>query len=113
MGEAANMRELKQEELERLAAFVLGVLAGLVLIGITASLVEDWVIASDLADRRRIREIVRQELAGRAQAAAAAEELARAAAELPAGSSATNHKKVKSMISDQEETAAAAELPLA
>jgi hypothetical protein len=57
------MRELNTEEIERLAAFAFGFVVGLIVIGLVSSLVEEWVIAGDLADRQRVREIVREELA--------------------------------------------------
>lgn len=53
---------LTEEELERLALFALGLALGLVLFSMAAYLVEEWVIASDQADRRRIREILREML---------------------------------------------------
>jgi hypothetical protein len=52
-------------ELEHLAAFAVGFFVGMAIIGLAFDLVEEWVIQSDLADRRRVREIVREELADR------------------------------------------------
>jgi hypothetical protein len=44
------------EARELLALFALGLVLGLVLIAITRGVVSEWVIAADIADRRRIRE---------------------------------------------------------
>ena len=60
--------DLSAEELERFALFILGVAIGLALVCAVFSVVEEWVIASDLADRRRIREILREMLGREAQA---------------------------------------------
>ena len=49
---------LDLDERELVVCFVLGVLLGVVLIAITRELVSEWVIASDQADRRRIRELL-------------------------------------------------------
>lgn len=39
-------------------AFVFGLLLGLALVVVATRILEEWVIASDLADRQRIREIL-------------------------------------------------------
>jgi hypothetical protein len=57
-----NQHQLTDEELEQLAVFGLGLAFGFVLFCLLARLVEEWVIASDQADRQRIREIVREML---------------------------------------------------
>jgi hypothetical protein len=57
-----HIDDLTEDELIRLAAFALGCIAGLILLGLAISLLEEWVIASDTADRRRIREILREML---------------------------------------------------
>jgi hypothetical protein len=48
--------KLSDQELERLAIFALGLAIGFVILSLAAFLLEEWVIASDQADRRRIRE---------------------------------------------------------
>lgn len=55
--------DLTGDEVKRLAAFAFGFALGLVLIALVSALVEEWVIASDQADRQRIRDLVREELA--------------------------------------------------
>lgn len=50
--------DLSADELERLYVFGLGLVVGLVLVGLVRELVRAWVIASDQADRARIREVL-------------------------------------------------------
>jgi hypothetical protein len=66
--QAMENLDLSTEEIERFALFILGVAIGLVLVCAIFSVVEEWVIASDLADRRRIREILREMLGREDQA---------------------------------------------
>lgn len=56
--------ELDEEQLAKLAIFAAGVALGLVIIGLMLSLIEAWIVEADLADRRRIREILREMLGG-------------------------------------------------
>ena len=53
---------LSDEELERLAIFALGLAIGFIVLSLAAYLIEEWVIASDQADRRRIREELKKML---------------------------------------------------
>lgn len=48
--------KLSDQDLERLAIFALGLALGFIVLSLAACLLEEWVIASDQADRRRIRE---------------------------------------------------------
>lgn len=61
------MRELNAAELERAAVFALGFALGFVLFVMALELVEQWVIAGDLADRRRIREVLQEWIVAQAQ----------------------------------------------
>lgn len=54
--------DLSGEDLERLTMFAVGLIVGLAIAQLVVSLLEHWVIESDLADRRRVREIVREEI---------------------------------------------------
>jgi len=54
--------KLSDEELERLAIFALGLALGFIVLSLAAFLLDEWVIASDQADRRRIREELRKML---------------------------------------------------
>jgi hypothetical protein len=84
------------DELEHLACLGLGLALGFLLVSLALYLVEEWIIAADVADRRRIREVLGEmmlegaELEGdelederreRAQAAAIVSRLTTAAAE--------------------------------
>jgi hypothetical protein len=62
-----HLATLSDEELERLALFACGLALGLALIVIARAIVEEWVISSDLADRERVREILREMLDKRPQ----------------------------------------------
>ena len=53
---------LTDAELEQLALFGLGLAVGFALFVVLRRLLEEWVIASDQADRERIREILREML---------------------------------------------------
>jgi hypothetical protein len=57
-----HLATLSDEELERLALFAAGLALGLALVVIVRAIVEEWVISSDLADRERVREILREML---------------------------------------------------
>ena len=54
------MTNLSDDELERIAIFALGLAIGFIVFTLTVSLVEEWVIASDRADRRRIHDVIRE-----------------------------------------------------
>ena len=57
-----DLGDLTENELQSLAVFALGALAGLLAIAAIYAVLEEWVIAADTADRRRIREVVREML---------------------------------------------------
>ena len=56
--------DLSEDELEQLALFAVGLAMAFIMVSLMLHLIEEWVIASDLADRRRIREILREMLEG-------------------------------------------------
>jgi hypothetical protein len=58
IGDVMHQLNLSNEEFERLALFALGFAVGLALFSVAIMAIEEWVIAADQADRRRIREVV-------------------------------------------------------
>lgn len=60
-----HLANLSDDELQRLALFACGLALGLALFVLARAILEEWVISADLADRERIREILREMLAKR------------------------------------------------
>lgn len=64
MGDNQNF---SADDVQEWAVFGLAFLLGFVMFGLALYLVEEWVVASDLADRRRIREVLAEMLGQDAQ----------------------------------------------